>query len=171
VYVSDKNIPTCVETEDKDAFREWLAERITISEKGSNLEYVLRKYDELHAPQPAPQEPKPLFEVGETIQTKTLELKLIVKHRYFENGEWIYDLKSPNGMIFEHNRESILRKLPKTKLVFSLEEWVNDRYKTYGASKIIKFIDLFRPFDGKEKKEIPPVLEILDVHFVEVEVK
>jgi len=186
VYVNDKNIPTCVETEDKDAFREWLesmakyrgnlALETSIGDIYNAYHIALAKYDELHAPKPAPQEPKPLFEVGEIVMDEEKE-KCIIKSKCFGDGKWYYDVDYFGRIaICKFMNESFFHKLPKTKLVFSLEKWVEKRMKTDGAKYVVKYYDEIKPYDGKTKEEISRKDDLLKILtepdlFVELEVK
>ena len=82
----------------------------------------------------------------------------------------LYRMKEKKALSMTFSASEI-RLAPKTKKVFSLEKWVEDRMKLYGAGKVIKFIDLYRLFDGKEESELNPVLEYPENCFVEVEVE
>ena len=136
-----------------------------------------------HAESPKP-EPKPLFEVGETVNSNFTNesVKSEVVNRQCKDGEWIYVVISKTKetkMMYNNVPESSLRKLPKTKLVFSLEKWVEKRMKREGADGakyIAEYYDKFKAYDGKTKEEISKkndLLRILDEPdlFVEVEVK
>jgi hypothetical protein len=149
-YVSDNNVPICVDDE-KDAFREWLVHGIG-SQNIYTRDYILLKYDELNGK--APQEPKPTpkFEVGdEVIATgcggeKTRGKVLKVYNTPFGIR---YDVCMKTiGIISQSWQEYELSLAPKTKLVFSLEKWVEKRMKVNGAKYIVENIGDWKSYDG-----------------------
>jgi len=174
VHVNKENIPLCVETADKDEFREWLVGVIRNGHIYGLLD-VMEKYDALHAPQPAPQEPKPLFEVGEKVVSAVNgETGIVLEIRKDKDG-YGYRLERLLGII----PESCLRKSPKTKLVFSLEKWVEKRMKGWGAGFIVSAFGTVKGFGGKTKEQITKETQVGDHYmfldepdlFVEVEDK
>jgi len=191
VYIEDKNVPTCVETEDKDAFREWL-EAESKKPYGAGCEPILSKYDELHdvktsfatgeelpKQKPVPSEakkaeqPKPLFEVGETISLTATKFKYVVESRCFENNKWFYTVRSSNGITIEDMNEQFFSKLPKTKLVFSLEKWVDMAKGGLSAKDFITRYEEAKKYSGLTFNEVLNKYGVAFTSdlFVEVEVK
>lgn len=156
-YVSNNNVPFCVETKDKDLFKEWLV-RGTGSQNLYTRDYILLKYDELNGK--APQEPKPApkFEVGdEVIATgcggeKTRGKVLQVYNTPFGIR---YDVcMKTTGIISMSWQEYELSLAPKTKLVFSLEKWVEKRMKTDGAGFVVQYYETAKVYKGLTNDEI-----------------
>jgi hypothetical protein len=143
-YVSDNNVPICVDDE-KDAFREWLVHGIG-SQNIYTRDYILLKYDELNGK--APQEPKPTpkFKVGEKViyqEIGTFEIATVIYN--YSKKAYEYTFKECPYLIIGENE--IVPK-PKTKLVFSLEKWVEKRMKVNGAKYIVENIGDWKSYDG-----------------------
>jgi len=152
IIVLNENVPICVDDE-KDAFREWLVKEISNAPQGYSHDrftavMALKKYDELN--DNAPQEPKPLFEVGEkVVSVVNGETGIVLEIRKDKDG-YGYRLERLLGII----PESYLRKAPKTKLVFSLEKWVEKRMKFCGAKHVVEHIVNWIKEDGKTVDEM-----------------
>jgi hypothetical protein len=130
--------------------KEW---RLNDYHNGKSVEFSESK-------EPQPLTPK--FKVGD---------KVIYGNEKMEISELVTVYRMKEKALSMTFSASEIRLAPKTKKVFSLEKWVEDRMKLYGAGKVIKFIDLYRLFDGKEESELNPVLEYPENCFVEVEVE
>jgi hypothetical protein len=161
IRVQNSNIPLCVETSDKDEFREWLVGVIGNGHIYGLLD-VMEKYDQLHGHVAEPQEqpkplepepnPEPKFKVGDNVVDKNGK-KFVVKSFTEILGNYKYfSEKMGFGGIGAY--EEKLQLAPKTKLVFSLEKWVEKRYKICGAKHVAEHITNWIKEDGKTVDEI-----------------
>jgi len=178
-FVCPRNEPICIETPDEpqiDLFREWLVSNRTGYAVSMNT--VLGKYDEINGI-PAPQEPKPLFEVGEKVNSNFTHesVKVEICDRRFKDGKWVYIVFSKTKetkMIYNEVPESELRKLPKTKFVFSLEKWVEWAMKENGAKFVVDHYDIEKRYVGMTQEEVCHKYGLVPSNkpiYVEVEVK
>ena len=145
IYVKNENVPFCVETKDKDLFKEWLV-RGTGSQNLYTRDYVLAKYDELHGTPKEEPKPEPKFKVGEKVIYQEIGIFEIATVIYnYSKKAYEYTFKEYAFLIASENE--IVPK-PKTKLVFSLEKWVEKRMKVNGAKYIVENIGDWISYDG-----------------------
>lgn len=121
-------------------FREWLEERVVKNDVDfMTWRKCLTKYDELAE--------QPEFKVGDKVSVdgEEVEISEVIT-------EPTYRMKNRLKTVIFSAEELTLA--PKTKLVFSLEKWVEKRIKERGSLYIIANIDDAKRLVGKTMDEI-----------------